>query len=178
MLEAQVDGWILQHAHTLVDAKNPARKHAGYAILMLIVSYFEGIEPFIAGSKAGKPHEVFRSGLRQVFPELSATPDLAIDSIYGELRCGLYHEGATGPRIQIARTPKPIIVKTDPAGNLTAAVFNPWRVLKRVDSHFHAYIKDLRNPAQQALRGHFTKYRKVGQILFSFAPQRIVSTFR
>jgi hypothetical protein len=159
VFEAAVAGWVLDHARALTRSRYVGRKSAGFAILFLISSYFEGIEPYIVGVKSGKSHEVWRAGLRRVFPELAQVFDDVIDSIYGEVRCGLYHQMTSGPRFQIAPAGPPFDLKLDSTGNLIAALLNPWEILKRVEMHFATYISDLKNPANTQLRQNFAGYR-------------------
>jgi hypothetical protein len=162
VFEAAVQGWMLDHAKALTRARYKNRQHAGFAILMLISSYFEAIEPYFVGSKAGKSHEKWRAGFRRVFPELAGDSDASVDSVYGEVRCGLYHSLSAGSRVQIASSGPAVKISVDAAGAFAAAVINPWEVLKRVDTHFSSYVTALRNRQNTGMRQNFSALYRVG----------------
>src|SRR5574341_1053402 len=132
VFEAQVKGWLLDHAEALSSSQYSASQHAG------------------------KSKTFFKDGLVAIFPE--NTPDLNkySDDFYREVRCGLIHQGMTRGKIGISRdAPSPIQINQDPAGAFQFAMINPWLFLARVKQHFDCYLVDVRNPANTILRSSF-----------------------
>jgi hypothetical protein len=163
VFDAAIRGWLFDHANALTRPSHKNRQHAGFALLFLISSYFEGIEPYFAGSKAEKSHVKWRGGFRRVFPELAAVSDQNIDTIYREVRCGLYHALSGGPRVQIAPTGPAVDVTVDLTGQFVAALLNPWEILTRVQAHFAGYISALKESKNVDIRQRFAANRTVGQ---------------
>jgi len=162
VFEAAVQGWMLDHAIALTRPRYKNGRHAGFAILLLVSSYFEAIEPYFPGSTATTSSDKWRAGFRRVFPELAAVSAKNIDRIYGLVRCGLYHSLSAGSEVQIDRAGPPVKIDVDSAGSFRAAEVNPWELLKRVQSHFAGYIADLKDVRNTALRQAFaTRYRVV-----------------
>lgn len=172
VFEDQVKGWTLQHAYFLTDKSNPSGAHnAGFAILMLCGAYFETIECCYRGraSKQGDSKNFFRAGFLRVFPDLPAKAqgvvqgnlseevDKLVNELYGEVRCGLYHGMATKARVLILRNRMPVTF-TLHNYTLSAIVIDPWAFLEAVGNHFVAFLKDLRDPANTALRTSFEKF--------------------
>ena len=64
----RVNGWQLNIAQQCADNIT----HSGFAVLHIVVSYFEMIAKFKDGfTKDGKSEEYFRKGFDNVFPSLS-----------------------------------------------------------------------------------------------------------
>jgi hypothetical protein len=157
VFEAQVKGWLLDHAEALSSSQYSASQHAGISILALCLVYVESISCFIKGqSSDGKSKIFFKDGLVAIFPE--NTPDLNrySDDFYREVRCGLIHQGMTRGKIGISRdASSPIQIDQDPAGAFQFAMINPWLFLDRVKQHFDCYLVNVRNPANTILRSSF-----------------------
>jgi hypothetical protein len=161
VFDAAIRGWLFDHADALTRPRYKNRQHAGFAILFLVSSYFEGIEPYFTGSRAAKSHVKWRGGLRRVFPELGKVSDANIDTLYGEMRCGLYHALSGGTRVQIASSGEPVEITVDAASEFVPALLNPWAILKRVKQHFADYILALRDSSNIGLRQQFAALRGV-----------------
>ena len=170
VFEDQMRGWVLNHAHALASEQYTFREDAGFAILMLVSSYFEAIEAFHQGrpSRQGESSAFFKAGFLRVFHEVptklaSGTnpqkmQDELLNELYQQLRCGLYHEAMTKGKI---------ILRHDTGAmgfvfglkdySVSTIIIDPWQVLARVDSHFTTYIGQLQDPNQATLRTEFEK---------------------
>jgi len=94
--ERQVKEWFLNKAAQL---KN--REDYGFIILMIAISYIEGVEQYRNGSSSHTQSRVaFRTGFKRIFPNISVS-DSRIDDFYIDARCGLFHNGMTGSQIII-----------------------------------------------------------------------------
>ena len=168
IFERQTSGWILDHADALASEQYAFREHGGFAILMLVSSYFEAIEAIYQG-KTSKSHskDFFREGFKKVFPEIATrfnylpNPDemvkSVIDDVYNQLRCGLYHDGAARGRIILRHDTGAIGFVHEPAHpyEIVTIVIDPWQVLARVKTHFAQFLGELRDPNQSTLRSTF-----------------------
>ncbi len=167
--EVQVRGRILNHAHALASDQYNLSEHAGFAILMLVSSYFEAIEAFYRGRPSeGKSLEFFSAGFLKVFPEIPArlkfaqnpnVQDAVLREIYRQLRCGLYHEGMTKGKIVVRRDGGPLGFLFEPKQSfpVVTIVIDPWHVLSNVEAHFTTFITQLKDPNETALRESFVK---------------------
>jgi hypothetical protein len=133
-------------------------KESGYAVLSVVVSYFEMIAQFLNGEDSdGQSRKFFVQGFRAVYP---ATPlaDADIGRVYKVVRCGMYHGGMTKLGTHLSRY--------FPVGFTLAGTdihINPGRVVEEVGQHFAAYVARLRNPANAGERAKFERLcRQIG----------------
>ena len=170
VFEDQMRGWVLNHAHALASDQYSFKDHAGFAILMLVSSYFEAIEAFHYGrpSKQGESGAFFRAGFLKVFDEVpkklsKATDpqklqDELLNELYQQLRCGLYHEAMTKGKIILRHDTGAMGFVFDPKDySIATIIIDPWQVLVRVENHFTSYIAQLREPKNANLRAAFEK---------------------
>lgn len=146
IFERQVNGWFLERASTLLGEENN-----GFVILMIATAYIEGVEQYRQGeSSNGKSKSFFKKGVKRIFEVDSSR----LDGFYSELRCGLFHNGMTGPNIRIHSTiyDEPIDFSD---GNRIK--INQQRFLERVKEDFRQYLTDLRDTTKTELRNNFNK---------------------
>lgn len=157
VFEAQLKGWLLDHADALASPSYPTGQHAGISILTLCLVYVETIACFIKGqSSDGKSGPFFKAGLLAIFPELQTSTEKFFSDFYREVRCGLIHQGMTRAKIGIFRgAQQPIQSELDSIGALKFALVDPWLFLARAKQHFDQYLADARNPANGPLRSNF-----------------------
>src|SRR5688572_5434422 len=85
--ERQVKEWFLNPATTLSHQKNK-----GFIVLMICLSYIEGIEQYRQGlSSNGQSSAFFVSSLQRIYP--GRFTDVQLRSLYKQARCGLFHNG-------------------------------------------------------------------------------------
>jgi hypothetical protein len=152
VFEDRVVGWLLEPAGQVVEEI----PHAGFAVLLVLVSYFEMVAKFAEGfCKKGESKTHFRKGLRWVFDDKGFS-DEECDLVYWELRNGLYHAGIAGPSVRLSRDfPEPL--SCNKSGNGVMVDVNPHTLPRKLEAHFVSYVKRLRDPSEVSLRANFEK---------------------
>jgi hypothetical protein len=179
IFESQVDGWLFAHVRALTDIGYAGRENAGFALLTLLVTYFEAIEGYRRGA-TGKSPEYFVAGLQWVLPEMSSVPASALGSLYDQLRCGLYHQGGPKGKVSITHSAKAVELYISPSSTLENAVIDPWLLFASIETHFRCYIASLRDGSQKTLRTAFEVFRAVRRAEISamtLPPNGAVSSF-
>ena len=135
------------------ESKSPLQE-SGYAILSIVMSYFEMIESISSGCKSpnGQSKNYFIAGFKKVYPSWK-TRDLEIGNIYKKARCGMYHRGMTKLGTRLSR-------------NFTAGFdvvnkevhINPSRVVDEMKVHFSDLVARLRDTNNQNERCQFGKF--------------------
>lgn len=134
--ERQVKGWFLEPALKMVRYKP---KNKGFIVLMTCLSYIEGVEQYKEGVESnGASKRTFRNGLRRLYPHF--TIDRQIDNLYGQGRCGLFHDGMVRGQIIIDNT-FPDSIKFE---NNNDIKINPKKFLNDITNDFNNYIETLR----------------------------------
>lgn len=149
----RVLGWQLVPAQELAD-KVP---HSGFAVLHIVMNYFESIAKFRYGNRSTKESgKYFRLGFEWVFPEICAQiPNKAerraiLDSMYSKIRCGIYHAGIPGMGIVLTGgLPGAMEIRQE------AIVINPHKIVDPLKNHLSNYLREIRNPANENLRKNF-----------------------
>jgi len=163
IFEDRVLGWQLVIAEQLyygaVDkVGNPIPhgiEHNGFAVLYILLSYFEMIPKFEAGDLSEVSGEWFKKGITAVFPEIKGhTEETAILSgMWKGARNGLYHSAMTKSKVFIDGDAA--CIDFDMANK--RLIINPGVVAKRTIAHFTNYIARLRDPKNVKLRANFEK---------------------
>ena len=149
----RVLGWQLTPAQ---DTANNV-KHSGFAVLQIVMSFFESIAKYREGyCNKDESKEFFKKGFELVFPQIQeAIPELKhrdelLNKIYGNIRCGLYHASLTGTGIVITGQTTSI-VEIHP--NLI--IMNPHRIVEPLEIYLRNYVRDLRDIKNIELRKKF-----------------------
>jgi hypothetical protein len=91
--EDQVRGWFLDQARILEKSSD----HGAFVLLLIILSYVEGHAIFYKGKDSrGKSSLFFRDAFKAIFAlrnEKIEILDKAINELYQQVRCGLFHTG-------------------------------------------------------------------------------------
>jgi hypothetical protein len=150
---ARVEGWQLGVAREVIDK---GISHRGFALLLIITSYFEMIAKYQDGFMGeGKSGYYFKKGILNVYPSIAIalpTSDDLLDSFYSNVRNGLYHVGLTRAGV---------LLSDDISGSIgfdtksKQLVISPDRLVGDLQTHFGAYATALRNPANSQLRRNF-----------------------
>jgi hypothetical protein len=94
--EDRVTGWFLNYGRMLQEHHN-----AAFVVLQVALAQVEGIEQYHRGeSSEGQSSDFFRSGLKKIF-SLTDADDPWLWDFYRFVRCGLFHDGMTRPRVLI-----------------------------------------------------------------------------
>lgn len=165
---ASVYGWQLDIADKCINTQEDQNgnivsrpiKHSGFAVLHIVLSYFEMIAKFQDGFAAmGRSKHFFKQGVLSVFPTLRNHPidivDRLINLLYEGGRCGLYHSGATNPHIILTKDiDAPLAFADSPEPKL---VINPHLLVPALKMHLAEYGKQLRDSTKKLLRGNFER---------------------
>ncbi|MGG5504261.1 hypothetical protein ACPDHQ_12635 [Myroides odoratimimus] len=95
--ERQVKGWFLHEADKLIRYRN---KNKGFIVLMICLSYFEGVEEYKTGRLSNNnSKQFFRNSIERLYP--GQFTQIQLDELYGQGRCGLFHNGMVRGQIII-----------------------------------------------------------------------------
>ena len=134
-------------------------RHSGFAVLHVILSYFEMIAKLQDGfAQKGRSEHYFKEGVLSAFGSIKAYPADLVDDLlrvlYSGARCGLYHGGVTGPHIVITGDLKVPIAFSVQHRRL---IINPHRLVPALKAHLEEYGRQLRDPANTQLRENFER---------------------
>ncbi len=105
VFERSVLGWQLEIADALINGSK-AIAGSGYAVLSIVASYPEMIWQFVNGRESkGRSPVAFREGMALIFPSVDVADAGwrdALDLIYEQVRCGLYHDGKARRRVVLS----------------------------------------------------------------------------
>jgi hypothetical protein len=155
--EDQVRGWFFDHATHLEKITD----HAGLVTLLIVLSYIEGHAIFYKGEHSkNKSRKFFREAFIAVFG-LSDDPmrDAAVDKLYDQMRCGLFHTGMTREQVRISNGyPLPVrVIMNSTNTNWVLIELNPRRMLEAAENHLSNYLMRLRDDKNIVLRDNFMK---------------------
>lgn len=156
----RVLGWQIDVAEEMsrqffeVLAQNAATKpmrHCAFAIVSVIISYFETIAQYLQGASSHQQSaDFFGYGFRDVYPT-SGLNESQIKKIYVDIRCGMYHSGLTRPGVHISGEHYPTF-QCEKNGQV---LLNPFTLVQDIKQHFLAYVVRLRDGSDLALRQRF-----------------------
>lgn len=152
VFEDRVIGWQLD-----IAKKCAALDHSGFAVLHIIMSYFEAIAKYKDGFvQYEKSKKYLKQGLLDVLPSLknikSHVQEQIAEKFYEGVRCGLYHGGMTPRGIFISGEINEPLELIDNCLHI-----HPNKLLDQVCSHFDEYIRQLNNSQNSNLRRNFEK---------------------
>ena len=157
LFQEQTEGWVINVAREIKEKKIG---HADFAILSILLSYFENIAKYQVGylktGNQGKSAYYFRRGLRMLFPKLKNSEKSRIQNLlYNQTRNGMYHVGLTGSSVGLDCTPTSALTFKD-----RGLIICPEKLINEIQKHFDAYLSDLRKPTNKTLRANFEKRAK------------------
>lgn len=133
--ERQVKGWFLNEADKLIRYRN---QNKGFIVLMICLSYFEGVEEYKTGQLShNRSGQFFRNSIERIYPGQYTQNQL--DELYGEGRCGLFHNGMVRGQIVI-RNSFPNSIEFD---NQRIKI-SPAKLLSDIKNDFEDFITLLR----------------------------------
>lgn len=133
--ERQVKGWFLNRASRFLRGdKNDL------IVLMVCLSYLEGIEQYRRGeSSHRRSQEFFKGTIHRLYPGKYSDPDLT--DFYHEARCGLFHNGMIDKRIIFSCTRFDSALEFKDNGDIEV---NPKLFLRDIKEDFKNYIRELK----------------------------------
>jgi hypothetical protein len=157
--EDQIRGWFHDQARILEKASD----HAGFVLLLIAVSYIESYAVFWKGEDSrNRSREFFREAFKDILPIEATDPailDNAIDDLYHQVRCGLFHVGITRAKVTLAgRFNDPVGIEVNNETREVVRInINPHSFLDTIEEHFSTYVMRLRDPSEEELRGNFDR---------------------
>lgn len=148
LFEEQIQGWIINVAK---EIKIKKIDHADFALLSILLSYFENIAKYIDGYD-GKfdSKKYFAMGVRLVYPRKIQSP--TIELLYDQARNGMYHIGLTGTMLVLdCAIASGIIYKNK------KFIVCPEKMIEEIQHHFDLYCASLKLPSNRKLRRNFEK---------------------
>ena len=149
VFEDQMRGWLIEPARIMTGYP-----HAGFAILAVVLSYFEPIGQFLDG-RVGASSKQFTKGFQAVFPSASAVPPVVFDELYNQLRCGMFHRGITKAKVLVGHGLKEPLSVVLNGPDVTSITVDPWLMIDAIDGHLANYVAQLRNVANVDKRSAF-----------------------
>jgi hypothetical protein len=148
----RTDGWQLSIAEKARDIQ-----HSGFAVLHIILSYFEAVAKYHDGFvQHGQSEYYFKQGVQLVFPPIAQIPahvrDAILSDLYRGARCGLYHAGMTAAHIGLGAI-GPGDIRYEP--NTRRLIIDPYNLTKTLRAHLDGYGQRLRDSANADLRNKF-----------------------
>lgn len=142
--ERQVNDWFLNPATNLAKHKN---KEKGFIVLMICLSYLEGVEQLRKGRNSRGNSEVFFiDALHRLYP--NKFQDHQLSSFYSDARCGLFHDGMVRGNILISNA---FLESLEMDGSDIKV--NPKKLLEDIKLDFQNYIHELKT--SQSIRLSF-----------------------
>jgi hypothetical protein len=125
-------------------------KHAGYALLSILVNYFEMYWQYKQGHTSENASKAyFAWGFADVYPNFPMSHEDIKKEVYPRLRCGMYHDGFTKRGVTIDSH---YTQGCDYDAANDEIKINPHMMVDTIESHFAAYIATLQTDAT-ALQG-------------------------
>lgn len=144
--ERQVKDWFLSNAVEINSDKN------GFIVLMICMSYVEGVERYRKSQNSVGSRVNFVNSIKRILDDASVA-EVQLSSLYREARCGLFHNGMSSKQIIISNLYDDSIDFSE-AG---AIKINPEKLLNLIIIDFNKYIEVLKNPLNTELRNRFNQ---------------------
>lgn len=145
--ERQVKGWFLNPAKEINQSNS---NDNGFIVLMICLSYLEGVEQYRRGKESNnRSKDFFVGAMNRLYPNKFQQSELV--EFYSEARCGLFHDGMVKKRIIISngfQDSLEIITGNDINVNIT-------KFLEDIENDFNNYLHDLQTNIE--LRNRFNE---------------------
>jgi hypothetical protein len=146
--ERQVMDWFLTPAYKLITYRN---KNKGFIVLMICLSYLEGVEQYRQGRRSNRQSQVFFvNAMERLYRRQFSRVDLG--DFYSEARCGLFHNGMVAGRIIINNTFTHSIEFDN--GDIKVS---PTKFLRDITNDFQSYLQELRVINNIGTRNNFSR---------------------
>lgn len=140
LYESRVREWFLGIAANLVSEHEWLWNDSpgDYVALSIALAYIEGVEQYRRGEKtpSNQSRKWFKATAERVFPGVSAK---ALDRLWSEARCGLFHSGFTDGRTYVSQQAA-LAIDIDQ----DQLLINPRKFVDATVIDFSEYIAELR----------------------------------
>lgn len=148
--EDRVKGWFLDIGRSLTS-----NTHSEFVILQIAISYIEGNQQLREGNNSkGQSGDFFARGVERIFGVNAKDAKI----LYGEVRCGLFHQGMTSKKVLLSVGFHNAMIHLDGGIHINANLF-----LERVMDDLRDYIRDLKEESNEDLRRNFERMFYFGQ---------------
>lgn len=131
--EREVNEWFLNRASDLL---NYNRFDNSFIVLMVCMSYVEGVEQYKTGIESNRrSKECFVDSIKRLYPDTFQDRDL--NKLYVKTRCGLFHNGMVKGGV-IFNNSFPEAIKFENNGEIIK--INPTKLLEDIKEDFHNYV--------------------------------------
>jgi hypothetical protein len=149
IFECAVIGWQLGIADHVINGceDTQAIAHSGFAALSIIASYPEMYWQYTRNEDSrGISNRAWREAFVEMFGlDESESVRSAVDLVYRQLRCGLFHDGRTRANVLLsAGFERPIAIEDD------VVLVNPHSLMPAILEHFREYIARLRQEGPES----------------------------
>jgi len=149
---ARVRGWQLDVIREMEEKEISNRE---VAILVLLIGFFEMIAKYYDGYLGrGESKHYFKKGLQLVFPDISSREQAFMESLYSDVRCGLFHVCRPGSNVIIQDSAPGSIGFNDEHGMI---MISPSNLFRDISMFFEEFSKALRDPQNIKLRQNFER---------------------
>ncbi|RRR75358.1 MAG: hypothetical protein EI684_04900 [Candidatus Viridilinea halotolerans] len=160
----RIQGWLIDCGHILNQ-----HEHAGFGVLNMAFSYFEGYSSFLRGEDSEKQGKTFfEEAIYSVIPDLQQfsekTRSEIVKILWKDGRNGLFHIGMSRRRIALLDGSHVFACSLDEQQRVVAVFINRHGIIKAIEDHHHRYVERLRDPNEIDLRNNF---ERAWQILHS-----------
>jgi hypothetical protein len=140
--ERQVKDWFLKPATKYAKGKNN-----GFIVLMICMSYLEGVEQYRRGESSNNKSRVFFThAINRIYPNKFHSNDL--NELYKEARCGLFHSGMVKWKIIVSYS----FLESLNFEDSTTINVNPKRFLEDIKADFNDFINKLKTDEESRNR--------------------------
>jgi hypothetical protein len=144
----EVEGWFLEPARRLL--KSAKSFNNSLIILMICMSYIEGVEQYKEGSSSnGQSSQFFINSINKLYPNECFSED-DIKNLYHDSRCGLFHNGMTRSRVVFNHDFEKALQFEDQRIKI-----NPRKLLEDIRQDFKDYINLLEDRNNTIARQNF-----------------------
>ncbi|GBO54738.1 hypothetical protein APA_2789 [Pseudanabaena sp. lw0831] len=148
--EREVKEWFLDIASRLAEYDEFKN---GFVILMICMSYFEGVEQYKTGvASSSRSKECFKDSIKRLYPE--KFKDKELENLYSKSRCGLFHNGMVKGGVVFSYS------FDEPIEFLNARdiiKINPKRLIDDIKDDFDRYLNDLKDVTNRTSRENFDR---------------------
>lgn len=168
VLKDRVLNWLFEPAKKLITEKD-----SYFAVLCILLTYFEGIWTYITGiDSKGNSKKYFNDAFLDVFNSSNLSTELltrVAKILYEDGRCGFFHDGMLRNRIfltdlnqidMLITLPRKPDGKIDVNGQIESILIDSKYFMAAIERHFIDYLLCLRNPDESVKRENFLKIAK------------------
>ncbi len=150
--ERQVSEWFLNNGALIVD-----KTEYGFVVLMICMSYIEGIEYYRNNSfSTNRSRESFVNSLKRIFGDDKFSQD-NLNKLYKHVRCSLFHTGMSDGQLIISNHYDEAISFLED----DTILINPKLLLRELTDDFNNYLSELRDTQNTDLRRSFNSKFKL-----------------